>query len=69
MEIIYITIPVTLFFIAIALGIFFWASRNGQFDDIESPAHRILFDEEDTPSHNASTNEPLKNQQQKNQHD
>ncbi|MEQ9364963.1 MAG: cbb3-type cytochrome oxidase assembly protein CcoS [Leptospirales bacterium] len=26
------------------LGIFFWAYRGRQFDDIESPARRMLFD-------------------------
>lgn len=46
MDIIYITIPVTLLFIATAVLIFYWASRSGQFDDLEGPAHRILFDED-----------------------
>ena len=31
------------------LGIFFWAYRGEQFDDIESPARRMLFDAEDRP--------------------
>ncbi|MCR9141800.1 MAG: cbb3-type cytochrome oxidase assembly protein CcoS [bacterium] len=26
------------------LGIFFWAYRGRQFDDIESPARRMLFE-------------------------
>lgn len=46
MEIIYITIPVTLLLVAAALKIFFWASKSGQFDDMEGPAHQILFDDE-----------------------
>ena len=46
MDIIYITIPVTLLFIATGVLIFFWASKSGQFDDLEGPAHRILFDED-----------------------
>lgn len=25
--------------------IFIWATRQGQFDDLESPAHRMLFDD------------------------
>ncbi|GAA6133653.1 cbb3-type cytochrome oxidase assembly protein CcoS [Oceaniserpentilla sp. 4NH20-0058] len=48
MEIIFITVPVTLLFIASGVAIFFWANKGGQFDDLDSPAHRILF-EEDTP--------------------
>ena len=46
MEIIFITVPVTLVFIAIGASIFFWASKKGQFDDLDSPAHRILFDDD-----------------------
>ena len=49
MEIIFITIPVTLLFIATAAAIFFWASKGGQFDDLDSPAHRILFDDDIQP--------------------
>lgn len=50
MEIIFITVPVTLVFIAVAAAIFFWASKKGQFDDLDSPAHRILFDEDQGPN-------------------
>jgi len=28
------------------LAAFFWATRNGQFDDTYTPAVRILFDDE-----------------------
>lgn len=34
------------FVLLIALGIF-WAIRNGQFDDLEGPAERILMDDDD----------------------
>lgn len=50
MEIIFITIPVTLLFIATAAAIFFWANKGGQFDDLDGPAHRILFDDDVQPS-------------------
>lgn len=50
MEIIFITVPVTLIFIAIGIGIFFWASKGGQFDDLDGPAHRILFDDDQGPN-------------------
>lgn len=57
MEIIFITIPVTLVFIAVAASIFFWASKKGQFDDLDSPAHRILFDDDQGPSDKKSDQE------------
>jgi len=47
MEIIFITVPVTLLFIACGVAIFIWANKKGQFDDLDSPAHRILFDDDE----------------------
>lgn len=62
MDIIYITIPVTLLFIATGVLIFFWASKSGQFDDLEGPAHRILFDE-DVPSSKTNKDKTIEDQQ------
>ncbi len=39
----------TLVFIALGAIIFSWASKKGQFDDLDSPAHRILFDDDISP--------------------
>lgn len=47
MDIIYALVPLSILLIGIAVVIFFWAVRSGQFDDMESPAHRILFDDDD----------------------
>lgn len=33
----------------LALAGFFWAFRNGQYDDIEGAAQRILLDDEQGP--------------------
>ncbi len=46
MEVLYLLIPLSLFFVAVAVGLFFWAVKSGQFEDMEGPAHRILFDDE-----------------------
>ena len=27
---------------------FWWSGKNGQFDDLEGPAHRILMDDDST---------------------
>ena len=40
-------IPVALGLGLLGLGAFFWALRNGQFDDPEGSAARILMDEDD----------------------
>ncbi|KZZ46099.1 MAG: cbb3-type cytochrome oxidase assembly protein CcoS [Saccharospirillaceae bacterium] len=47
MDIIYVLVPLSLVLLSIAVGIFFWAVRSGQFDDMDSPAHKILFDDDE----------------------
>ncbi|CCK75819.1 MAG: cbb3-type cytochrome oxidase assembly protein CcoS [Oleispira antarctica] len=46
MDIIYILIPLSILLIAIAVTVLFWAIKSGQFDDMDSPSHRILFDDD-----------------------
>jgi cbb3-type cytochrome oxidase maturation protein len=47
--IIYLLIPLGLIVLAIAIGAFFWAVRSGQFDDMDTPAWRILLDDDSAP--------------------
>jgi len=47
----YMMIPVSLILGVIVLIIFLWASKSGEFDDIEGPKYRMLDDdEEDIPT-------------------
>ncbi len=46
METIFVLLPLALLIAAIAVGFFVWAARTGQFDDLDTPAVRMLFDEE-----------------------
>jgi cbb3-type cytochrome oxidase maturation protein len=46
-ETIFVLLPLALLIAAIAVGFFIWAARSGQFDDLETPAVRILFDEDE----------------------
>jgi cbb3-type cytochrome oxidase maturation protein len=47
MNILVILIPVALGLGGAGLVLFFWAMRDGQFEDLEGAANRILIDEED----------------------
>lgn len=47
METIFVLLPLALLIAAIAVGLFIWAAKTGQFDDLETPAVRILFDDEE----------------------
>lgn len=46
MESLFILIPIAIVFVIVALSIFFWAVRSGQYEDLDTEARRILFDEE-----------------------
>lgn len=46
MEILIILIPAALVLGGIGLVAFMWALKNGQYDDIEGDARRILFDDD-----------------------
>ena len=50
-------IPVALALGGAGLATFFWAMRNGQFEDLDGAANRILIDdEEDKPGTQAEGN-------------
>lgn len=46
MEIVYLLVPVTLILVAVGIAVFSWAVKSGQYDDLEGPAHRILYDDD-----------------------
>lgn len=41
----YLIVPVALLFCALAVAAWLWATRSGQFDDLDREARRILQDE------------------------
>ena len=47
MEILFILIPIAIILLGFAIWAFFWSVNTGQYDDLESPAHSILFDDDD----------------------
>lgn len=47
MHSLYLLIPISLVFVGIAVWVFFWAVNSGQYDDLDSEAERILFDQDD----------------------
>lgn len=49
MSILYIALPVALVLVASSITAFWWALRRGQFDDLDTPAVRILHDQDHPP--------------------
>lgn len=46
MDALFLLIPTAMVILAIAVGIFFWAVKSGQYDDLDTESKRILFDKE-----------------------
>lgn len=46
MESLYFLIPLSIVVIAVAVAIFFWAVKSGQYDDVDREGERILFDDD-----------------------
>lgn len=53
MEIVYLLVPLSVGLALIILGVFAWASRSGQFDDLEREGMRILENDEPGEPRNA----------------
>ena len=49
MEIIYLLVPLSVILVGVIIWVFLWAIRSGQFDDLDTPAVRILLDDENEP--------------------
>ena len=45
MTILYVIIPIAIILVSFFVWIFLWAVKNEQFDDLETPAHKILVDD------------------------
>ena len=48
MNVLFVLIPLALVFAGAFVAAFRWAVRDGQFDDVETPALRMLLDDEDS---------------------
>lgn len=48
-ESLYLLIPVSVILVFIIGILFWWSLRNGQYDDLEGPAYRLLLDDRDEP--------------------
>ena len=43
---IYVLIPLAILLVSIAVGVFFWAVKSNQFEDLERHGSSILFDDD-----------------------
>jgi cbb3-type cytochrome oxidase maturation protein len=47
MEVIYGLLPGMLLLGIVGVAVFFWAVKNGQYDDMDGAANRMLLDDDD----------------------
>ena len=50
MSILYVLIPLALLLLGVAVWAFFWAVGSGQFDDLDTPAMRVVLDDDRKPA-------------------
>jgi cbb3-type cytochrome oxidase maturation protein len=57
-SILYFLVPMGVLIVIGAVWAFFWAVDSGQFDDLDSPAWRILLDDDARPPAPGPTPDP-----------
>ena len=61
MSVLFIVFPLALLIAAAFVLAFAWASRRGQFDDLDTPAIRVLHDDEPARPSETDADEPQSN--------
>jgi cbb3-type cytochrome oxidase maturation protein len=56
-EILYLLIPVSVVLVFAIAAIFRWSVKNGQFEDLEGPAYRVLMDDDGVQMDAADTDD------------
>lgn len=49
MDILFLLIPLSIIILIVAIWMFIWAVKSGQFEDMEGPAYRIIMDDDNDP--------------------
>ena len=47
MSVLFVVLPLAIFIVALAVGAYVVSARAGQFDDLDTPAVRMLHDDEE----------------------
>ena len=65
MDSLYLLIPVALVFVAVGIKLLLWAIDDGQYDDLDKEAWRILAEEEPTSQTTTENNGHTENDEEK----
>lgn len=47
MQVVYFLVPVGFIILVLAIWAFCWAVNAGQFNDMQAPAHQVIFDDKE----------------------
>ena len=50
MSVLWIVLPLALILAGVAVAAFLWVVRSGQFDDLDTPAWRMIVDDDADPT-------------------
>ena len=67
MSVMYIVLPIALLLAAAGVWAFIWAVRNGQLDDLQTPALRMLLDDDPPAARSGSAAQEAENHAEKKQ--
>ena len=56
----FVLLPLALLFAAVAACVFIWAALSGQYDDVHTPAIRMLHDDEPAGPHDEPPPRPAR---------
>lgn len=48
MSVLWIVVPLAMVIVGVAVWAYVWSARSGQFDDLDTPAVRMLHDDEES---------------------
>lgn len=46
MSVLFVLVPLAVILVAVFVGFYVWSARSGQFDDLVTPAMRVLHDDQ-----------------------
>jgi len=49
MSVLFVLVPLAILLVAVFVGFYVWSARTGQFDDLVTPAMRVLHDDPTRP--------------------
>ena len=60
MNVVALIVPLSILLGSIFVVCFIFAARKGQYDDLDTPAYRLLLDDEETHKQTLTTNQRIK---------